>query len=354
MVSRKSILWGMIKLFFVALFFIANSGLLCAQTSDIRQLDYSSSDSVAAKYAGHSVENLALLSYQLTQNLPNDALKFRAIFKWVCDNIENDYELFTENQRNRNKINDPEQLKQWNATMQKRMYATLLKRRSTVCTGYAYLIKELCQFAGITAEIVDGYGRTVRANIGGKGIMNHSWTAVRLNNKWYLCDATWASGVIDVAQKHFVRKYDDAYFLSEPQYFIRNHYPADVRWTLLEKNPSLATFLNRPIVYNNAYKHQVLPHYPDVFEITPADTTLQFQVINESGREFQVSLRVNDEFTKRVSHTRADENICTIEFSPRRRSTYLVHVMVNGDAVFTYRVSKNRSAKDNNYSKSVD
>jgi hypothetical protein len=344
----------MTKVLFIALFFIGNLGALCAQTSDIRQLDYSTSDSVAVKYAGHSLDNLPLLSYQLTQNLANDALKFRAMFKWVCDNVENDYKLFTENQRNRNKITDAERLKQWNATMQKRMFATLLKRRSTVCTGYAYLVKELCQFAGITAEIVDGYGRTVAANISGKGVMNHSWTAVLLNDKWYLCDATWASGVIDVAQKQFIRKYDDAYFLSEPEYFIRNHYPADMRWTLLEKNPSLATFLNRPIVYSNAYKHHVLPQYPDLFEITPADTTLLFQIINASAGEFQASLRVNDEFPKRVSCTRADKNICTLEFTPRRRSSYLLHVIVNDEAVFTYRVLKNTSAKINKQSKSSD
>lgn len=343
----------MIKFLFVALLTIAIPALVCAQTDDIRLRDFSMSDSVAAKYAGHSLDNLPLLSHLLTQHLPDDALKFRAIFKWVCENIENDYQLFTENQRQRSKIKDVQQLKEWNATMQKRMFATLLKKRSTVCTGYAYLIKELSQFAGITAEIVDGYGRTVAANIGGEGVMNHSWTAVLLEDRWYLCDATWASGVIDVSQKQFVRKYDDAYFLSEPHYFIRNHYPANLRWTLLETNPSLETFLNRPIVYSKAYHHKILPQNPDLFDLDPVDASLRLQVVIEDGSQLRLSLRTNDEFAKPVECAMMNGNICTVDFTSKRKSSYLLHVMVNNDPVFTYRVSKKvKSKKQETYNTS--
>ena len=63
-----------------------------------------------------------------------------------------------------------------------------------MCTGYAYLIKELCFLANIESEIIDGYARTVRSNIDALDMANHSWNAVKLNNKWYLCDATWSSG----------------------------------------------------------------------------------------------------------------------------------------------------------------
>jgi hypothetical protein len=311
---------------------------------NIRSVPFEVADSVAAKYAEHSLENLPLLAHRLTHDLSGDALKFRAIFMWVCRNIENDYQLFTENQRNRSRLKDPEELKNWNAKMQARMFEALVKKRRTVCTGYAYLIKELCQFAGITAEIVDGYGRTIAANIGGEGAVNHSWTAVRLNAKWYLCDATWASGVIDLTHKQFLKKFDAAYFLADPEYFIRNHYPADLRWTLLNENPTLTTFLNRPIIYSNAYKYKILPLGPDQFEIETLQKKLPFHFKRDSSNDFPI--RIMEENGSLQSALaipdQSEQNTHVIEYTTRP-GRHLMHVMVNNEIVFTYAVHKKKN-----------
>lgn len=303
------------------------------------EISFLKSDSVAARYQDHDLKNLPLLSHRLTSDLPDEVSKFRAIYKWVCNNIDNDYRLFAENQRNRQKLKDPVALKAWNAKMQSRMFELLLKKRRTVCTGYAYLIKELAMFAGIQAEIVDGFGRTSQANIGGEGLVNHSWTAVKLNNQWYLCDATWASGAIDINAKSFVKKYDDAYFLADPKYFICNHYPTDAKWTLLENPPSRAAFLNAPIIYSASYKHKILPQSPDQFEVKAKNRKLVIEVRNESGRDLPMNLLIlanSVSVTKSKSQTQ--EGIDIIEHAFSRRGSYLVHVLVDRDAVFTYRV----------------
>lgn len=313
-----------------------------AQDADLRSLNFNAADSVAAAYEGHSLQNLPVLAHKLTHDLPTDVMKFRAIFKWVCANIENDYQLFAENQRNRSKLKDPQALKQWNATMQTRMFEGLLKKRKTVCTGYAILIQELCSFAGIRAEIVDGYGRTIAANIGGDGVMNHSWTAVLLNNKWYLCDATWASGMVDLNYKRFLKVYDNAYFLSDPRYFIRNHYPADARWTLLEETPTLTTFLNRPIVYSKAYKQKVLPSSPDQFEVGTSEKKLLIHMKGDSSEIHNVSLIVDNVLEEAVVvPDPAERDTEVIEF-PVRSGRHLVHVLVNGEVVFTYAVTRKK------------
>src|SRR5690606_27087132 len=103
---------------------------------------------------------------------------------------------------------DPEGLKEWNRKSHPRVLQTLLRQHKTVCTGYAFLVKELAYHAGITCEVIDGYGRTPQANIEGDGIPNHSWNAVQLNNAWYLCDATWSSGTNDPQQAKFIKKYN--------------------------------------------------------------------------------------------------------------------------------------------------
>jgi hypothetical protein len=309
------------------------------QGNDFSKVDFSASDSIAARYEGHSLENVPLLSHRLTNDLKGEVAKFRSIYKWVTENIENDYTLFNSNQRNRRKIKDPTELKAWNDKMQGRMFQTLLKKRKTVCTGYAYLIKELSMFAGIQAEIVDGYGRTIQSNIGGEGVVNHSWTAVKLNDKWYLCDATWASGAIDASSKQFIKKYDDAYFLSDPDYFIRNHYPIDPKWTLLQENPTLTSFLNRPIIYSNAYRSQVLPHSPDQLEIETVDKKLTLRIKNDSGHELPISLMIADRIIP-ISTSKFDPQTATqmLEHKFSARGIYLVHVITDGKALFTYRV----------------
>lgn len=339
MVTRKITVLTMTHKALLFLFCVTVTASLSAQRNDFEALDFSASDSVAARYQGHALRNLPLLSHRLTNDLPDEVMKFRAIYKWVCDNIENDYTLFTTNQRNRGKLKNANELKVWNTKMQARMFETLLKKQRTVCTGYAYLIRELSMLAGIRAEIVDGYGRTIQANIGGDGVINHSWTAVQLNNKWYLCDATWASGAIDLTNKNFIKKYDEAYFLSNPEYFIRNHYPADTKWSLLDQTPPLKTFLNGPIVYSNSYRYKVLPQSPDQLEIETVDKKLTLHIKNNSGRELPISLIIADN-PVHLSPSKLDAQTSTqiIQHKFSGRGTYLVHVIADDKPMFTYRV----------------
>ena len=90
-------------------------------------------------------------------------------------------------------------------------------------------MRELCSYAGIPCVIVDGYGKTSTPS----KYPNHSWNAVQLNNKWYLCDATWASGVIDMRNLQYEKDYKEIYFLTDPVDFTRTHEPLDKAWAFL-------------------------------------------------------------------------------------------------------------------------
>ena len=205
-------------------------------SSENVSVDYRKADSIATHYQGHELGNLMLLSHRLTANLDTDVEKFRAIYRWVCDNIAYDYGYFALNKSKRDKYqHQPQKLAVWNQEFSKRVFQRLLKHKKTVCTGYAYLVRELATFAGIECQIVDGYGRSAVANLKGEGIPNHSWNAVKLAGQWYLCDPTWSTGFVD-SRGTFHKKFKEAYFLTKPQVFVQNHYPLDSRWLLLDKS----------------------------------------------------------------------------------------------------------------------
>lgn len=222
--------------------------------------DFTRADSVAKLYPKHSLANLELLSGLLTNSLINDIEKYRSIFMWVCWNIDNDYYLYEENFHKRKRLQEkPEKLELWLRNYRKRVFKRLNETHKTMCTGYAYLIDELCHYAGIECEIVNGYGKTVNSNLTDQSQPNHSWNAVNLDGKWMLSDATWSSGFIKSDDKQFVRLDGESYFLVDPALFWLNHYPVNNKWLLLDVLPDFEDFQNAPLIYRKALELQILP-----------------------------------------------------------------------------------------------
>ncbi len=213
-----------------------------AQRSDFKYIDFSDADRIARSLKGEELSNLPRLAHNLTYGLKTDVERFRAIYYWVTHNIKNDYGLMTENENTRLKFkNDPGRLGTWHKSFKKKMFTKLLYKKRTLCSGYSYLIKELATLAGLECEIINGYGRTSASFK--RRIPNHSWNAVKLNGKWYLCDATWSSGFID-DRYLFEFNYNNAYFLMSPKTFAKSHEPLDPEWLLLPTETLAASSKN--------------------------------------------------------------------------------------------------------------
>lgn len=200
---------------------------LAAQVAYFTSTDFRKADSVALLYPGHSLQDLRILSEKLTRPLATEQEKFRAVYKWICNNIDYDYELYLMNKRRREKLTNSDELQKWNTRITKVVFETLLNRHKTVCTGYAYLVKELSYHAGLSCEIINGYGRSAKANEPLPRLPNHTWNSVRLNDQWYFCDVTWSSGAMNTQTGQYIRKYNDVYFLQESHEFSRRHLPLD-------------------------------------------------------------------------------------------------------------------------------
>lgn len=314
------------------------------QLSDFSNYNFNSADSIAAIYVKHPIDNLQELSEKLTSSLPSDLEKFRAIYKWVCDNIENDYEFYLKNKRMREKLNDnPVELKEWNRKFHPKVFNKLVKEYKTVCTGYAYLIKELAYYANIEVELINGYGRTAQANIGGAGIPNHSWNAVNLNDKWYLCDATWSSGSINPQQSSFLKEFSEGYFLSDPNLFIKNHYPLDTNWIFLEQQPALEEFLNGPLIYKGAFNHQIVPTQPSTFHISiKKGESLTFSFSSKldlTGKTVEIQQRRGSSEISAYSRVYKNSNgLYCLDQPFNRRGIIDVHLLINHDYIVTYSI----------------
>lgn len=319
--------------------------ILVAQLSDFKTIDFTKADEKAAQYQGASLDNLPVLSYNLTNSLTTEVEKFRALYTWVCNNIENDYYASEKNSSKRKKwYKDSLQLAKWDTFFTKESFEKLKNEKKTVCTGYAYLIQEMSQFAGLKCEIINGYGRTTTKNIQKLSIPNHSWNAVYLNNKWYLCDATWSSGFFDWEASHFLANFNGTYFLADPILFAKDHYPLDRKWLLTPIPITIDDFLNGPIGYNSTHTYGVIAIQPKNLEIECKRGEMMTFYLKESKpieiSNLYVEL-VSGSYRKsnEIKVTRLENQLIEIKTTFQIKGTYDLHFKLNETHLTTYKIT---------------
>lgn len=136
------------------------------------------SDSILPNTKGFE-RNPVALAARLTQNKQGDKEKFNAIFLWVVKNLSYDYGLYL----SKSGSTSPD-------------IKRILKRKKGVCGDYAGLMDTLCTLAGLQTASVFGYSKDDLFDVKDSVYMeNHVWNAVKLDNLWYVYDATWSSGM---------------------------------------------------------------------------------------------------------------------------------------------------------------
>lgn len=340
----------------IILFWLVHSYVI-AQISDFKHINFTKANNIAKLHEGATLDNLPLLSYKLTHKLSTDVEKFRAIYSWVCQNIKGDNV-----QHNRVAIaqqkhkDNPKGYLQWNETYKATAFSKLLKSKKTMCTGYAYLIRELCLLANIECKIINGYSRSVDANIAALDIVNHSWNAVKLNNKWYLCDATWSSGYID-AYNSFITEYNDGYFLTEPTFFAKTHFPTDKDWLFTDK-VTMQSFTKAPLIYGEAYKHNIQPTNSQTMHMTinKGDTiTFSFVSPHHSFNKAISMVRFvgQKEKTYRIDNFRNNNGQISFTYQFKHKGKFDTHIKVNDDIIATYTIKVKKKKTDKNETASL-
>jgi len=214
-----------------------------------------------------------LLSRHITGESKTEMEKVTAIFQWITQNIDyNTGILYSPPRKATIRYPAPE-TDDTGALVPLNDFVAenVLRRRVAVCDGYARLFVSLCYHSGIRAELVTGYVSGSMA--GPKFRSNHTWNAVQIDSAWYLLDPTWASGYIGGGNV-YVPAYNPRYFLSRPEDFIIDHYPEDLRWTLLAQPPAPREFSSAPFRFKAYVKFKIESFTPatGIIEAIPGDT----------------------------------------------------------------------------------
>jgi hypothetical protein len=288
-------------------------------SNDFWKRDYATIDSLARNVK--PTRNLEKLTENLTGFCRTDVEKYRSIFTWISHNIAYDFE----GKRNPAMIElDP---------------VKIIKDGKAVCAGYSALFLQLCKLANLECVTITGWSKE-KENIGKLlGKTNHAWSAIRIENEWYLCDVTWGAGKSTGSTDTFTFEFDDSYFCTPPNVFALKHFPEDKKW-LLGENVSAKEFNNKPLVYSRAVNSNLQ-------DIEPSDGSIKFK--KDKVIEFKIKLdakpnRVSIKPSTAKKSTEImfsiDENgVVEFEYTMHLFSPYL-YVFLDGKALAVYKMTR--------------
>lgn len=170
------------------------------------------------------------------KSLTNDERELsRLIFSWVAFHIKYDDESFNTRVY---KSADPD---------------SVLKNKVAVCAGYSLLFKAICDEAKLESVSINGFakGYGFKNGMPVNGI-NHSWNAVKYQQKWHLMDVTWGSGFAENVNGKAQSKsvFTDYWFDVPSQEFVFNHFPDTIKYQFLSKTISREQF--KKLIYIEA------------------------------------------------------------------------------------------------------
>ncbi|MEJ7913027.1 MAG: transglutaminase domain-containing protein [Chitinophagaceae bacterium] len=303
----------------------------------------------ASAYSKNIAEQTSpyLLSQKLTRGLPSEKAKVTSILGWITDNIAYNTGILYAIPRKAPIIypdlatSEPDTLTPLNDYVAE----NVLRRRVAVCDGYARLFASLCFHAGIKAELVTGYVRTDKNRAEKRFRSNHTWNAVRIDSSWHLLDATWASGYVTYGSNQFVTYYNPRYIFAPPAEFIKDHYPEDLRWTLLDKAPALPEFAVVPFRYQAFLKFRITAFAPlsGTIDATPGDTIsiemqtdLKEKSLVVTSQPISDSLLLAAEKSSQSGMVQGDKVV--VSHVVGAGDGEWLHVLYNGEPVLRYRL----------------
>jgi Transglutaminase-like superfamily len=293
----------------------------------------------------------AALSRILTFPFHTEKDKVRSIFVWITENISY-YRGVSKNSRKKRYYAEEDGLPDTGAlkSLTERVAIKVLQDRRTYCDGYARLFKSLCDHASVRSEIITGYARADMSRAEEKFRSNHSWNAVYIDSAWQLLDVTWASGYISRSSNDFVKHFDDYYFLTPPEQFIRHHYPDDLRWTLLSNPPPLYEFNYTPFKQRSYVKYDISGYYPTrgIIEARVGDTIhLELETnnmyLNRSIAPDSLwdssALVISPLYTYVNPELKKAGRKVVYSFPVNSDAVEWLHIMYNNDAVLRYKLN---------------
>lgn len=197
--------------------------------------------------------NVASLSKYLAKCSDKDVEKIRAIFRWICDNIEYDSDSL-----------------RYGTYMECDMSPDgILDSGKAVCEGFCNLFVALCEAAGCEATRVVGWARSAIVDEKSLIVPNHMWNVFHLDGVWHLVDITWSSGTLN-PDFSFKKDFNPYFFMTPANQFLNSHYPEVPQWQLVPQALTKAEFASSLYYSPQMYSCGILPqsHLDSVIHAT--------------------------------------------------------------------------------------
>ncbi len=188
------------------------------------EVDFSRVDTVMDKLPDSLSGSSSNISNYILGNFTKNDDKIRAVFYWLCNNIEYDVQ----------KVNDKNIIENDEEYIEK-----TLTNKKGICADYASLFTDLCTRLGIKSYVVEGY--TLKYN--SLDYTSHAWNTAYIDSAWYLFDPTWAAGYIK--NKKFVKQFNNTYYKVKPSDLIKTHMPFNYTFQLDNYPISHKEFIER-------------------------------------------------------------------------------------------------------------
>jgi len=205
--------------------------------------NYKKVDSIVLTYPT-KFNSPSKIAKRISADFSTDFDKVRAVFTWIANNVTYDP---AEHGKFNFDYSSKAELEKEEIKYEKKLSTRVISKGKAVCEGYSTLFKVICDNLNIKSKIVNGSAKTLVKDIGKRYYSNHAWNIVMIDNKKYLIDATWGAGTFE---DHFEKDINYFYFLTDPNLFIKKHYPDYYENALLQEKVDKQDFLNGPLYYN--------------------------------------------------------------------------------------------------------
>ena len=218
-------------------------------------------DAHVLKTPASKEKNIESLSEYLSAPWETERNKAYSIYRWLTFNVSYDVEGF------------------FGHSAKKSCDAqSVLQNKLSVCAGYANLFEALCKAADLEVHTISGYAKGYGYEVGQQvDGTNHAWNAIRINDEWRICDATWGAG--DLGQDmRFQRRPNTHMFLMHSEVAITDHFPEEEKWQLLEHPITREEFakLAVPSGHLHSMGVEIESHRYAVYEVEEDHIEMQF------------------------------------------------------------------------------
>ncbi|WP_193316080.1 transglutaminase domain-containing protein [Flavicella marina] len=294
-------------------------------------------DSIAKTYDSN-INSLQLLTAYIERDFDSDIKRARALFVWLTANISYDLNDYNYGPKNY-KFNyaSPEELETKINTRKQDIVTFTMNYKRAVCEGYAETFKQACDLLNIDCVVISGYTRGSSWEIGKLPLEgNHAWNAMKIKNEWKLVDNTWGAGHSRDAN-HWVRDFDDYYFLVAPEELITSHYPEDKNWQLLSSPLNEKEFTNQPNYASLFFKEELQLIAPTTGIISGNDEFISIKLIGASN-DTEFGYAFDNDYYLTTIIPEINGGITTLNIPRKNKKKIALKILIDTDMIVKFYV----------------